>query len=236
MADYEHSSMSIADRFSKLRKDKGVSLREISKDTGIGATTLRHYESGTQPGFDNVIKLSEYFGVSLDYLAYGYKVHSYNGKPNYSIKEQIRSMLDNVGVFNMETGDYYSAKIYCPSYSVNKKLVASFEKSLSYYKEKIIDHFSNSNNNQLKEEMLVETLSFLIRERSLLECLALYIYSTDDNIVDFDVRNGAPGDIISTSETEILGRMISKLGDFKYNYYLHHSVSRKNKTIMFLED
>ena len=236
MGEYEHPSMSFAERFIKLRKEMNVSLRDISRGTGIGVTTLRHYESGTQPGFDNVIKLSEYFGVSLDYLAYGYTVHSHDDDPPYSFKEKVQSLLENMGVFNVDTDEYHMAKVYCPSYCTNKDPDTSLIKSLEKDREKTKDKYSNYSNDQLKKEMIVDTTYALIRERSLLESIALYLYSTDKGVIDYELAHGAPMDILSTSESHHIGRLISKLDEFKNDYYSIYSPPRKNKTLMFLED
>ena len=169
-------------------------------------------------------------------MAYGYTAHSYNGNPPYSLKERIRSLIDDIGEFNIDYDEYHTAKVYCPSYSTNKQLNSSVIESLDKYKEKSKEHFSNYNNDQLKKEMLVSTVFTLFREKDLLEALALYMYSTDNNVVDYELKKGAPKDIISTSESHRLGRLISKLDYFKYDYYLLQSISRKNKTLMFLED
>ena len=236
MDEYEHPSMSFADRLHILQKSKGVSIREISKATGIGATTLRHYETGTQPGFDNVIKLAEYFGVSLDYLAYGYMTHSYTGNPAYSFKERVRELLEEEGTFSIESDDYISSKVYLPSYCNSKHTFMNMNEALVKSKERSKKHFSNYGNVQLKEDMLAETLTALLKDRSVLEEIALYLYSTDRNVMISELLEGAPKDILLTSEEHHLGVLRVKLDIFKHDYYIERSVSKKNKNLMFLED
>lgn len=52
-----------------LRKSKGVTLEQISKDTDISFSALSAYERGTRnPKINTIRTLAEYFGVSSDYL------------------------------------------------------------------------------------------------------------------------------------------------------------------------
>lgn len=53
----------------KLRRKKGLSQRTVAKDLGISPALLSHYENGIREcGLDFLLKLSEYYGVSCDYL------------------------------------------------------------------------------------------------------------------------------------------------------------------------
>jgi len=57
-------------RLRQLRKAKNLSQGEISKELNIVQRSYRRYESGeTEPTLSTVIKLADFFGVSLDYLA-----------------------------------------------------------------------------------------------------------------------------------------------------------------------
>lgn len=51
-----------------LRKNKKVSQRQLASFLGIGATNVARYENGRLPTPEILIKLSEYFDVSIDYL------------------------------------------------------------------------------------------------------------------------------------------------------------------------
>jgi transcriptional regulator with XRE-family HTH domain len=49
---------------------KRISLKEVSEKVGIPASTLSEYENGRAiPGLENAVKLSDFYRVSLDYLA-----------------------------------------------------------------------------------------------------------------------------------------------------------------------
>ncbi len=52
-----------------LRKEKGLSQKQVATDLNISQALLSHYEKGVREcGLDFVIKLSDYYNVSCDYL------------------------------------------------------------------------------------------------------------------------------------------------------------------------
>lgn len=54
---------------SQLRKERGISQKKAAIDLGISQALLSHYEKGIREcGLDFVIKCSEYYGVTADYL------------------------------------------------------------------------------------------------------------------------------------------------------------------------
>lgn len=54
---------------SQLRKERGNSQKKTAADLGISQALLSHYEKGIREcGLDFVIKCSEYYGVTTDYL------------------------------------------------------------------------------------------------------------------------------------------------------------------------
>lgn len=54
---------------SKLRKNKGLTLEELSSKTGISKNMLWHLEKGDRTGtIETLKKLSEFYQVSLDYI------------------------------------------------------------------------------------------------------------------------------------------------------------------------
>lgn len=58
-----------AEVLSSLRKERGISQKKASCDLGISQALLSHYEKGIREcGLDFVIKCSEYYGVTTDYL------------------------------------------------------------------------------------------------------------------------------------------------------------------------
>lgn len=56
-------------RLRELRKQKGLTQKEMSKLFNVGQSTYCYWEKGDfEPSFDMLQKLSEYFEVTVDYL------------------------------------------------------------------------------------------------------------------------------------------------------------------------
>ena len=54
---------------SQLRKERGISQKKAATDLGISQALLSHYEKGIREcGLDFVIKCSNYYGVTTDFL------------------------------------------------------------------------------------------------------------------------------------------------------------------------
>ena len=59
--------MNVYERVQELSKKQGISVRELGDKLAIGPTTL--YKWKTQiPKSDILVKVADYFGVSVDYL------------------------------------------------------------------------------------------------------------------------------------------------------------------------
>lgn len=56
-------------RIRDLREDKDLRQIDVSIATGIDQKTLSNYETGkTRPDSDSLIRLADFFDVSIDYL------------------------------------------------------------------------------------------------------------------------------------------------------------------------
>lgn len=56
----------------ELRKQKKLSQLKVAMDLSISREALSYYENGKRsPDIDMLVKLSEYFNVSIDYLIFG---------------------------------------------------------------------------------------------------------------------------------------------------------------------
>ncbi len=54
---------------SELRRNKGISQKKAASELGISPALLSHYENGIREcGLDFLLRLSEYYSVSCDYL------------------------------------------------------------------------------------------------------------------------------------------------------------------------
>lgn len=60
------------DKFTKLCTAKGVTAAEFSKDTGVAQSTISMWrKDGAVPSSENLVKVANYFDVSVNYLLAG---------------------------------------------------------------------------------------------------------------------------------------------------------------------
>lgn len=56
-------------RIKELRKVKGISQLKMAMDLSTNQNTISRYETGErEPGINELIKIADYFNVSIDYL------------------------------------------------------------------------------------------------------------------------------------------------------------------------
>ena len=56
-------------RLKELRKKKGISQLRLATDLNTTQNTISRYETGErEPGINELIKIADYFHVSVDYL------------------------------------------------------------------------------------------------------------------------------------------------------------------------
>ena len=59
-------------RLHSIRKKKGYSQLKVAMDLSISREAISYYENGLRcPNLEMLVKLSEYFKVSIDYLITG---------------------------------------------------------------------------------------------------------------------------------------------------------------------
>lgn len=56
-------------RLKEIRKSKGISQLKLALDLNTSQNTISRYETGErEPGINELIKIADYFNVSVDYL------------------------------------------------------------------------------------------------------------------------------------------------------------------------
>ena len=56
-------------RLKEIRKSKGISQLKLAMDLNTNQNTISRYETGErEPGIMELIKIADYFNVSIDYL------------------------------------------------------------------------------------------------------------------------------------------------------------------------
>ena len=59
-------------KLRELRKKCGLTMKELGEEIGVAESTISQYETGKrQPDFETLLKLGEFFGVSVDYILTG---------------------------------------------------------------------------------------------------------------------------------------------------------------------
>jgi transcriptional regulator with XRE-family HTH domain len=56
---------------SSLIEEKGITLSQLAKDTGIAKSSLHGFVNGAEPSLSKLKTLAEYFGVSMDFITSG---------------------------------------------------------------------------------------------------------------------------------------------------------------------
>ena len=90
-------------RLHTLRQNKNISQEQIGEVLGIDGKSYGKYEQfANAPKIDNLIRLAQYFDVSLDYLILGKetttieRVSSLLGKYDESVQEKVLVCIENM--------------------------------------------------------------------------------------------------------------------------------------------
>ena len=60
---------SFSERLVQLRENRELKKKDLAAILNVSASCISQYEKGTSiPGYDVLLKLSQYFGVSIDFL------------------------------------------------------------------------------------------------------------------------------------------------------------------------
>lgn len=61
--------LKLSERLQALRKEYHLSQEKFAAEVGIGFTTYRRYENGKrEPDASTLVKMADFYDVSLDYL------------------------------------------------------------------------------------------------------------------------------------------------------------------------
>ena len=63
------------DQFIQLCNERDIKPNPLAKELGISSGILTRWKSGSLPNTETLIKISNYFNVSIDFLIYGEKAH-----------------------------------------------------------------------------------------------------------------------------------------------------------------
>ena len=84
--------MKLEEKISALRKQKGLSQEQLAEKIGVSRQSISKWELGkSAPDLNNIIALSNFFGVSTDYLL---KNASAKGEPIKDNDEEVGRYWD----------------------------------------------------------------------------------------------------------------------------------------------
>lgn len=95
-------------RLTQLRENKDLSKKQLAQILHVSDSCISQYEKGSSmPGYDTLLSISQYFGVSIDYLL---------GNPS----KTSTFPLDGEFCSNI---DYYTFLTHCSKLSPSKRQV-----------------------------------------------------------------------------------------------------------------
>ena len=60
--------MTFGEKLQKLRKSNNFSQEQLAEKLGVSRQAISKWEMGTLPDIENILRISQYFDCSLDYL------------------------------------------------------------------------------------------------------------------------------------------------------------------------
>ena len=84
-------------RIKDLREDKDLRQSDLAKATGIDQRTISNYETGkTNPDSDALIKLADFFNVSIDYLVGRIPFDNHTDSTRAKLIQKIQNDLEKL--------------------------------------------------------------------------------------------------------------------------------------------
>lgn len=139
--------MKYGDRLKRLRESMGLSQKELTDRLSLNRSTYARYEtSSTQPDFDTLNKLADFFGVTTDYIL----GRTQSKLPELSEQEEIDVAKDLEKIVEGVEGAYSSYEGKTPEEIEDIELFkASLKTSMTLAKRVAKDKF-NPNKNRNK--------------------------------------------------------------------------------------
>lgn len=84
------------ERITELLHKNGLSQNDFCRKIDIPSSTFRTWKKGACPSADNLYKVAQYFGVSVEYLLTG------NNSPATQLNDKETELLNNYRSINQE--------------------------------------------------------------------------------------------------------------------------------------
>ena len=103
--------MNMADRIQYLRKTNGISQEELAGKVGVSRQAVSKWESGQSlPDLEKIITMSDYFGVTTDYILKGIEPVADKEQKSSELKSKILYIASTafvwIGLFSAFAGWY----------------------------------------------------------------------------------------------------------------------------------
>ena len=84
MTEKTEANVKYNERIKSLRQSKSITQSKLAKELSIAKTTLAAYEQGkSEPSINTILKLADFFNVSIDYLLGRTNIKSPNVEISY---------------------------------------------------------------------------------------------------------------------------------------------------------
>ncbi len=109
----EVMNMDISERLQELRKKEGYSQEQVAEMLGLSRQAISKWESGQgKPEIDNIIKLTEIYHVSADYILLGTEKVSVPVPEKKELSHEYKKS-NRYNCYNSGNSNSYSAIYYC---------------------------------------------------------------------------------------------------------------------------
>ncbi|MFC7188409.1 helix-turn-helix domain-containing protein [Halocatena marina] len=160
------AEVKIEEKLAELLAVTDRSNAEIADEVGISPSSLTHYRLGqSRPSLDNLIKLSDVFGVSLDYLVFG----NDHGGEEMNVDPIIRYVDHSLQDIQVRTAEHTS-------------LVARVGQHISKNLDNEIDEFLSQSSQHHHSGAISDTETLSLEQHSQRTKLALRNF--DYNLLD----------------------------------------------------
>lgn len=110
-----YNSNNIAEKIKALSELKGVSVKKLLIDTGLGKNTMSNFKT-SMPKADNLAKIADYLNCSVDYLL-GRNISDNQSLLCYSDNDELNSIINNLLNTNISDGDLKVIKAILDKYN-----------------------------------------------------------------------------------------------------------------------
>lgn len=84
-------------RIRDLREDRDLKQDDLAREVGIDQRTISNYETGkTKPDSEALIKLADFFGVSIDFLVGRTSYNVSTNQERIKLIDKIKRALDEL--------------------------------------------------------------------------------------------------------------------------------------------